>query len=85
MWSRKTKKKNDREYVFPQNAPDGGKPQKGRRFGANWQREEQPPRRERKRLGRWNRFVLIVGYLSLAYWLARGVIWVLVALGGIAQ
>ncbi len=44
-------------------------------------------RRQRRapRLSRWHRFVLLVGYAALFYALARGVIWVLVWLGGMAR
>lgn len=38
--------------------------------------------RRPKRLSLWHRFVLLIGYASLLYLLARGVIWVLVLLGG---
>ena len=44
------------------------------------------PRRgryKRKKLCLWHKFVLLIGYLTLAYGLVRGVIYVLVQLGGI--
>lgn len=37
---------------------------------------------KRRHLSLWSRFVLLVGYATLLYGLARGVIWVLVLLGG---
>jgi len=45
------------------------------------------PRRGRqkgKKLCLWHKFVLLIGYLTLIYGLVRGVIHVLVLLGGIA-
>lgn len=41
-------------------------------------------RQKRKKLCLWHKFVLLIGYLTLAYALVRGVIYVLVLLGGIA-
>ncbi len=41
-------------------------------------------RQRRKKLSLWHKFVLLVGYLTLAYGLVRGVMHVLVWLGGIA-
>lgn len=40
------------------------------------------PRRRRRRMSLWNRFVLMVGYIALLYLLARGIIYILVLLGG---
>ena len=47
----------------------------------------ETPTRRRRRRGRsklriWNGFVMIVGYAALLYGLARGVVYVLVLLGG---
>lgn len=39
----------------------------------------------RHRMSLWNRFVLLVGYLTLLYAAARGIIYVLVLLGGTAS
>lgn len=55
----------------------------GRRRNAVTMPNPYPPhgRRERRRHSRfriWNRFVLAVGYLALAYGLVRGVIYLLV-------
>lgn len=40
------------------------------------------PRRRRARLSLWHKFVLLIGYATLLYALAQGVIYVLVLLGG---
>ena len=39
-------------------------------------------RRRRARLQWWNRFVMLVGYAAILYELARGVVYLLVLLGG---
>ena len=41
-------------------------------------------RQKRKKLCLWHKFVLLIGYLTLAYAAVRGIIYVLVLLGGIA-
>lgn len=41
-------------------------------------------RPKRAKLCLWNKFVLAVGYASLLYALARGIVYVLVLLGGAA-
>lgn len=46
------------------------------------QQPKQHHKRRRKRLGLWNTFVLLVGYGTLLYGLARGLIYLLVLLGG---
>ncbi len=45
---------------------------------------ERPPekRHRRRRMSLWTRFVLLVGYLTLAYGLARGVVLLLTLLNG---
>ena len=48
-------------------------------------RDYAPPGRHRaarKRLSWWNRFVLVVGYAAILYGVIRGVVYVLVLLGG---
>lgn len=45
------------------------------------QMERRPERRRRRRgMSLWTRFVLLVGYLTLAYGLARGVVLLLTLL-----
>ena len=44
----------------------------------------RPKRVKRAKLSLWHRFVLLVGYAALLYALARGIIYVLVLLGGTA-
>lgn len=44
----------------------------------------RPNRAKRAKLCLWHRFVLLVGYAALLYALARGIIYVLVLLGGTA-
>ena len=51
--------------------------------------EPEPQRRGRRRRYRrgglhlWHKFVLLVGYAGILYWLARGVIYALALLEGI--
>lgn len=39
-------------------------------------------RRRRDRLRWWNRFVLLIGYAAILYEVSRGVVYLLVLLGG---
>ena len=60
----------------------------------NWERraagmtsvriENRREARGRKRMGLWHRFVLLVGYAALLYGAIRGVLYLLVVLGGLA-
>jgi len=46
----------------------------------SWRIENR--RSRRPRIGLWHRFVLAVGYAAIGYGLVRGVLYVLVLLGG---
>lgn len=46
--------------------------------------ENRREARGRKRMGLWHRFVLLVGYAALLYGAIRGVLYLLVVLGGLA-
>ncbi|MBR1586316.1 MAG: hypothetical protein IJ662_12300 [Clostridia bacterium] len=48
------------------------------------QRREHHRRYRMRRMSLWHKFVLLVGYATLAYGVIRGVVYVLVLLEGIA-
>ena len=61
-----------------QDSQTGQGPQNGR---YRWDRQEQRSQRYRRRGIRrriWNLFVMVVGYATIAYYVARGVVYVLV-------
>ena len=48
----------------------------------SWSVADRGKRRKATRIKIWNRFVLLVGYATILYALARSVVYVLVLLGG---
>ncbi len=56
--------------------------EKGGPAMTSWSVTDRGKHRKATRIKIWNRFVLIVGYGTILYALARGVVYVLVLLGG---